>query len=199
MAILLSQPLFAKTPFTVAPLQGELEQCAKEAGRLFQEYLEIVDIRRGMDSFQVEDFKNTTPGTYNQEYESRVTLYSTREEEIGEDKYKTLITFTGDFECSNLRILKVDLLGTDTNNPLYQCLNDKNVVRPLYDARDKILKAITDLHGRLCDHIKDIGPRSQCITDANASSEGRKLFADAKVAYADLDAAFKDCRDQFLK
>ncbi len=88
-------------------------KCEKEARRLVQQALADNTFGTAVDTsavekIMVEDFSNTTPGTYNQEYEMQFQLVfkSGSEARMSKDG---MATFYSAFICDNLQITNLEL------------------------------------------------------------------------------------------
>ena len=199
LAFSLTQPVLAQATVELPTLQGEMASCVAQAGQLVQGYLEIVSVGASVKAIRFENFANTSPGSFYQEYEADLSLTLGIGADTGTDKKKLHVTFTSPFICDELKILAVKDEGIDTDNDLYRCLNDQSVFGPLRTAGSKAFNALQDFHMQVCGESEGGAETVNCWKQANGTSQGRKLLADIRVTDEAINAAWSSCQAQFGK
>lgn len=96
------------------------EKCTDKVARITKEYFQIVDTSESVKFYVSKDdqmtaltFKSTSPGSYDQTYESVVKIALDRSANNYRPKkdQKIKLKLTGDYDCDNLKIKSVESLG----------------------------------------------------------------------------------------
>ncbi|QDK38066.1 hypothetical protein [Bdellovibrio sp. NC01] len=94
-------------------------QCETKVARIARAYFAIVDtsskvdfVISSKDQINVQNFKNTTPGSYNQEYLADVQIKFDRSNKWApEQDQKVRLKLTGDYDCDNLKVKNIKAMG----------------------------------------------------------------------------------------
>ncbi|MGZ3787260.1 MAG: hypothetical protein ACXVLQ_01985 [Bacteriovorax sp.] len=97
------------------------EVCQDKAARVAKQYFEVADTSKKIDFVVSKEdkitalsFKNTTPGSYDQEFVSVLKVKIDRSSGnlyLPEKDQKIKIKFTGDYDCDNLKVKDLKGLG----------------------------------------------------------------------------------------
>ncbi|MDD4975226.1 MAG: hypothetical protein PHY93_12785 [Bacteriovorax sp.] len=114
----LSSSVFANTPDNLTDEAGE--RCIDKAARIAKQYFDVAETQEKIgfviskdDTVTALNFKNTTPGSYNQDFVSdlKVKIDRTGNKYRPKKDQKIRIKFGGDFDCDNLKVKNVQTLG----------------------------------------------------------------------------------------
>lgn len=189
----LAQPKFESK---VAEGPGLDSACLQTAFDLVERYTEIVALVPRLETIRFLSFKNTTPGSYNQEYSAQLELVSSVGVDSGTNVTRLDVTFASPFICENLQIASVTNLGVQINNPLYSCLHDEAKFGPLNAAAATALDALQAYHAP-CESRPAGAERVTCFNEMNGTSHGRFLLSEIRTAQANIKAAQDACRLEF--
>jgi len=98
---------------------GEL--CLQKASRISKQYFDVTDTREKIgilvlkeDVVVATSFKSTTPGSYDQNFVSEVVIKIDRSSNAyrPDKDLRVRVVFSGDYDCDNLRIKKISMLGS---------------------------------------------------------------------------------------
>lgn len=111
----------ATTAFANNALTDESgESCVEKASRISKQYFDVADTKDEVgfvilkdDTVTALNFKNTTPGTYDQTFVSVVKVKIDRATNSYRPKndQKVKVVFSGDYDCDNLKVKEVSRLG----------------------------------------------------------------------------------------
>lgn len=171
--------------------------CANDAAQLMVRYSEIFDLGRDVNTIRFEDFKNTTPGSLNQEYAANLTLVHQWEISLGVNTTRLRVKFSSPFICEDLKIISIEDRGIDTSDPLYLCLNENPEVDALEAIRAEASQKHLDAMSKACEHVPYGTEKLKCQDDWHQTEEGKALFDKVKETQVAVAVAWGECYSRF--
>ena len=117
--ILLTLSFIAVAQTAAAATDSNGIQCEAKVARIARAYFAIVDTSSKInyaitnkDKINVQNFKNTTPGSYDQEYLADVQIQFDRSNKWApEQDQKIRLKLSGDYDCDNLKVKNIKAMG----------------------------------------------------------------------------------------